>query len=71
MSAVLLDRLLHLPAKERLELAEALWHSLADETPDQAPISDWHRELLEERLAEIDRDGLKGEPWQKVLGDVQ
>jgi putative addiction module component (TIGR02574 family) len=71
MSTAILDKLLELSAQERLELAEALWHSLADEAPDQVPIPDWHRELLDERLAAMDSSGEKGEPWEQVLANIK
>jgi hypothetical protein len=71
MSTAILDKLLELPAQERLELAEALWHGLADEAPDQVPIPDWHRELLDEQLVALDLSGETGEPWQKVLANIK
>lgn len=43
-----LERLLDLPADERLALAERLWDSLA-RIPEAVPIPDWHREIIDER----------------------
>ena len=39
---------------ERLQTMELLWASLAS-TPEAAPSPDWHREVLAERMAKIER----------------
>ncbi len=55
-----------LSPEERIELAEELWDSLAEEdivlTPEQL-------EELEQRRARLERDGPRGRPWRDVLGD--
>lgn len=55
---------LGLPSDERTDLAVELWESLGQEVP----IPDWHREVLRERLAEL--EGLSPEerstPWEEV-----
>jgi putative addiction module component (TIGR02574 family) len=43
--------ILKLPVEERLRLVELLWDSIAA-TPAAVPLSDAHRERLDERLAE-------------------
>ena len=43
--------ILKLPADERLRLVELIWASLAA-TPAAVPLSDAHRAVLDERLAE-------------------
>jgi putative addiction module component (TIGR02574 family) len=43
-----------LSVEERLELIDRIWDSLT-EMPEQIPVPDWHRELLEERLRELDK----------------
>jgi putative addiction module component (TIGR02574 family) len=48
MSAVLSD-LLQLPARKRLEIAERLWFSVADEA--RMPVPTEHKQLLRKRLA--------------------
>jgi hypothetical protein len=40
-----------LDAAEKLELIGSLWDSLGDST-ESLPIPEWHREVLEERLAD-------------------
>lgn len=47
----ILDEILRLPADQRLRLVEDIWESLAA-SPADVPVPDWHRELLDERLAD-------------------
>lgn len=55
-----------LSPRERIELAEQLWDSLAEEdielTPEQAA-------ELERRRDRLARDGPKGRPWRDVLNE--
>ncbi len=57
-----------LSPEERIELAEELWDSLAEEdivlTPEQL-------EELEQRRARLERDGPRGRPWRDVLGEIE
>lgn len=48
-------RVLQLPPEERRTLVETLWESLEGEA-DRLPLHDWQRKLLDERLAEAERD---------------
>lgn len=45
------DEVLHLPPAERLQLVEEIWASLA-QSPEEVPVPEWHRDLLDERLAD-------------------
>jgi putative addiction module component (TIGR02574 family) len=69
-NSTLLDQLLVLPSEERLTIAEALWDSVAAE-PGSAPIPDWHREILDQRLAEDDADESHGESWADVRSRIE
>jgi putative addiction module component (TIGR02574 family) len=42
--------LLRLPKRKRLEIAESLWLSVADE--NKMPVPESHRKVLDKRLAE-------------------
>ena len=57
-----------LSPEERIELAEELWDSLAEEdivlTPEQL-------EELERRRTRLERDGPRGRPWRDVLGEIE
>ena len=56
----------HLTPRERIELAEQLWDSLAEEdielTPEQAA-------ELERRRDRLAREGPQGRPWRDVLDE--
>ncbi len=65
ITADTLDELLALPAEERLIVAEALWNSLARD-PSKVPVPDWHREILEQRIADDDADPSEGETWDAL-----
>jgi putative addiction module component (TIGR02574 family) len=47
----ILEEILRLPPDQRLQLVEDIWESLAA-SPTDVPVPDWHRELLDERLAD-------------------
>jgi putative addiction module component (TIGR02574 family) len=47
----LLSEILDLPATERLRLVEHIWDSLGTLVND-LPVPDWHREELDQRLAD-------------------
>jgi putative addiction module component (TIGR02574 family) len=66
MTRVELEReILLLPVDERLELAETIWASVEDQSP-QAPLPAWQRELLAERIAEDDAAPEAGSSWDEV-----
>jgi putative addiction module component (TIGR02574 family) len=50
---------------ERIQLAEDLWDSIAPDSPELA-LPPWLETLLDERLAELDRNPDTGEPWEVV-----
>lgn len=55
--------ILRLPPAERLQLLEEIWESLA-QSPDAVSVPDWHRELLDERLADPAERGTR--TWEEV-----
>lgn len=57
----------HLSAAERIELAEQLWDSLE---PDILAPSTADVEVLRQRRAELADDGDPGEPWQRVIDEI-
>jgi putative addiction module component (TIGR02574 family) len=51
---------------ERLELIQLLWDSLPPQVaPEDVP--DWHRELLDQRLAEAEENPGGGVPWRDAI----
>ncbi len=58
--------ILQLPVHERLDLAEAIWESLEDNSAQPPPLPAWQREILDECIAEDDADPDGGSPWDEV-----
>jgi putative addiction module component (TIGR02574 family) len=64
-------RLLELPVTERMELAQILWESVEPE--DEAsflPIPAWQRQILDERLADLERNPDDEQPWEDVKAEL-
>lgn len=61
---------LELPERERLHLAEELWASIDDPNayPDDLPLPQWQKDLLDERLDEAKND--PGKPWEQVKAEI-
>ena len=57
-----------LTPRERIELAEQLWDSLAEEDIELTP--EQEREL-DERRDRLAREGPRGRPWRDVLRDSE
>ena len=59
----MLEQLLQLPPAERIQLIEEAWASLAA-SPERVPVPDWHRQLLDERLADLSE--VASRSWDEV-----
>lgn len=57
-----------LSAEERLNLIEELWDSLE---ADDVPVSEAQKTELDRRIEEMDRDGVRGIPWEDVLDRIR
>ena len=55
MSDADVAEILKLPVEERMRLVELIWESFAAD-PSALPLSDAHRAVLDERLAEHERN---------------
>jgi len=55
MSDVDVAEILKLPPEERLRLVEIIWESIVA-NPSSVPLGDAHRAVIDERLAEHERD---------------
>jgi len=60
-----IDTILKLPIEERLEIMEKIWESL-QENNEYDEISDWHRDILEERFQKHKNSLSKGKNWEEV-----
>lgn len=54
---------------EQIEYVQALWDRIAAKE-DVVPVPDWHREILDERLADLDANPDAGRPWEDVKADI-
>ncbi len=59
-----------LNVEERLELIESLWESLVVD-PSNIPVTDAQKQMLDERLEEIDAGDDAGIPWEDVKARIQ
>jgi putative addiction module component (TIGR02574 family) len=50
---------------EKLQYVQDLWDYVVADT-SKVPIPDWHRRILDERLAEYHAAPTEGEPWPQV-----
>ena len=58
-----------LSAKARIEYVQVLWDFIA-ETPDQVPIPESHKRILDQRLADYDADPSQTKPWGQVRDNL-
>jgi putative addiction module component (TIGR02574 family) len=65
MVAVSLSDLLKLSPAERIQLAQDLWDSIAED-PEALPLTSEQRQELERRLAEHEQDPSTAVPWEDV-----
>ncbi|MEA1051567.1 addiction module protein [Lamprobacter modestohalophilus] len=54
-----------MPVPDRLKLLEDLWDTLLAD-PDTLEMPDWHRAILDERLAGHRADPEAGTPWGEI-----
>lgn len=50
---------------EKIDYLQSLWDRIAA-TPETIPVPDWHREVLDERLKDLDADPGAGDSWDAV-----
>jgi len=65
MARITVDQLLDMPTAERLELAQALWDSVAA-NPENVPLTEAQREELDRRLDDYERNPNDGSPWESI-----
>lgn len=58
-----------LSVEEQIDYVQALWDAIAAK-PDRIPIPDWHREILEERLADFESDPEEGVLWEDFRAEL-
>ena len=58
-----------LSAKARIEYVQGLWDFIA-KTPDQVPIPESHKQVLDQRLAAYEADPNQGKSWGQVRESI-
>jgi len=53
-----------LPPPEFSDMSSEDWEYMTA-GPDKVPVPEWHLELLREREARYQRDGIEGTPWEE------
>ena len=66
----LVAEILSLPVNERMDIVEAIWASVAT-MPDALPLTDWQKEELDRRLAEMDADPNGGVTMEEVFAAIR
>ena len=54
---------------EQIEYVQALWDRIAAKE-DRVPIPDWHREILDDRLADLQANPNASRPWEEVRAEL-
>ena len=65
MKSISASDIAKMPVRERIQLVQAIWDSIA-EMPEAVEVPDWHKRELERRLAEYHANPEEGSPWKEV-----
>ena len=58
-----------LDVEQQIDYVQALWDRIAARE-DRVPVPDWHREVIDERLADLEANPDAGRPWDEVKRDL-
>jgi putative addiction module component (TIGR02574 family) len=50
---------------EKIDYLQSLWERITA-TPGAVPVPGWHREILDERLKDLEADPVAGDSWETV-----
>ena len=59
-----------LPVEDKIDYVQSLWDRIAAR-PDQVPVPEWHRQVLDERLATHEANPAAARPWQDVRDEIR
>ena len=59
-----------LPVEDKIDYVLSLWDRIAAR-PDQIPVPEWHRQVLDERLAAHEANPAAARPWQDVRDEIR
>lgn len=54
-----------LSVDEKIDYLQSLWDRIAA-TAETIPVPDWHRQILDERLNDLEADPAAGDSWEAV-----
>jgi putative addiction module component (TIGR02574 family) len=66
----LVAEILALPVPDRVRLVEAIWDSISA-VPEALPLTDWQRQELDRRLAELESDPDAGASLEEVFARIR
>jgi putative addiction module component (TIGR02574 family) len=58
-----------LSVEEQIDYVQSLWDHIAAR-PEQVPIPEWHREILDERLKRYQADLNNGRSWEEFEQEI-
>lgn len=58
-----------LSVQEKLDYVQSQWDRIAAR-PEEIAVPDWHRQVLDARLAASRADPQEGKPWEEVREEV-
>ena len=58
-----------LSIEEKIEYVQSLWDRIASDV-DSVPFPDWQKQLLDERLKDLEENPGAGIPWSQVRAGV-
>jgi len=70
MKQELVAEILALPVEERVRLVEAIWDSISA-VPEALPLTDWQKQELDRRLAELEADPHAGSTLEEVFARIR
>jgi putative addiction module component (TIGR02574 family) len=72
MNVELLNEVKRLPVEQRIELAGAIWDTIAEEAgPVVLPVPAEHRLELDRRLADLEANPGASSPWDEVRSRLE
>lgn len=70
MKQELVAEILALPVEDRVRLVEAIWDSISA-VPEALPLTEWQKEELDRRLAELETNPEAGSTLEEVFARIR
>ena len=59
-----------LPVEDQIDYVQSLWDRIAAK-PDQVPVPEWHRQVLDKRLAAHEANPQVARAWEEVRDEIR